>query len=263
MKALTYKLALFAKVIGTIGSTLLALGCNATPESKPAPFTVVATELHDKSVFTQGFEISNGEFYESAGLYGQSRIRRYLPSGEIIKEFQLPPNEFAEGLTVTEHFVVLLTWQNRKVYFLDKQSLAPIAEHKKTGEGWGAAWDGTSIIVSDGSDVLSFYHPDTFTRQRALQVTGHNRQWQRLNELEFAKGYIWANVWQENLIIAIDPISGMVKHKFDLTALVEKNTRMPWQESLNGIAYDSSRDAFWITGKQWPNRYLVKFDLNQ
>lgn len=228
-----------------------------------AGYRILEVADHDRNLFTQGLEIADGYFYESAGLYGQSRIRRYLQSGEIDAEFQLPDNEFAEGLSIQGERVVLLTWQNRKVYFLDKSSLQPISIESITGEGWGAAFVGDRLAVSNGSDAITFYQITPFKALAQIKVTGFNRNWQKINELEFAKGLLWANVWQENVIITIDPINGNVVHQFDLTAIVEQNTQMPFRESLNGIAYDKERDAFWLTGKLWPNRYLIEFDLNQ
>ena len=207
--------------------------------------------------------MADGYFYESAGLYGQSRIRRYLPSGDIEAEFKLPANEFAEGLSIQDEMVVLLTWQNRKVYFLNKASLQPISTETIAGEGWGAAFVNDRLAVSNGSDAITFYKLMPFEPKAQIKVTGYNRSWQKINELEFANGLIWANVWQENVIIAIDPTTGHVEHQFDLTAIVEQNTQIPFRESLNGIAYDKERDAFWLTGKLWPNRYLIEFDLNQ
>lgn len=249
--------------------SLPLVGCGADSGSPASPsehrlsYRILEVVDHDQSMFTQGLEMADGYFYESAGLYGQSRIRRYLPSGDIEAEFKLPANEFAEGLSIQDEMVVLLTWQNRKVYFLNKASLQPISTETIAGEGWGAAFVNDRLAVSNGSDAITFYKLMPFEPKAQIKVTGYNRSWQKINELEFANGLIWANVWQENVIIAIDPTTGHVEHQFDLTAIVEQNTQIPFRESLNGIAYDKERDAFWLTGKLWPNRYLIEFDLNQ
>lgn len=242
---------------------LAGCGSGSPSSAEDNPFRILEIADHDRSLFTQGLEIADGYFYESAGLYGQSLVRRYLPSGEITAQFQLPDDEFAEGLSLKDELLVLLTWQNRKVYFLDKDTLQTQATKTISSEGWGAAFVGDRLAVSNGSDVIDFYSLAPFQILSKVRVVGFNRNWQKINELEYAKGLLWANIWQEHVIVAINPDTGIVEYQFDLTEIVEQNTQIPYRESLNGIAYDQQRDAFWLTGKLWQKRYLVEFDLGQ
>ena len=225
-----------------------------------AQFKILETVTHDSSYFTQGLEISNGLMYESSGLYGQSRIRKYLPGKDTaLLELPIPDKYFAEGLTLLEDELFVLTWKENTVFVLDPQDLSVIREMPYDGEGWGLANNGKQIIMSNGSNTIYFREPSTFEIKHEINVSSQQHPVQRINELEYAEGYIWANIWHSSLIVKINPFSGKLADSYDLAELVEKNSAGSQDRVLNGIAYDADKRAFWVTGKFWPERYLVKF----
>ncbi len=227
-------------------------------------YTILRQLPHDPHLFTQGLItqglVTQGKvLVESGGGYGRSVVRRYNPgTGTILTQARFPANVFAEGIAQVDDQLLVLTWREGISYRLDAESLKLMAIHKFEGEGWGLTFDGHKLIMSDGSDQLIRRDPEDFSVLGSVPVTGGDQRWENLNELEFADGYVWANIWQDNRIIAIDPDTGMVKAVLDLSALVELNSTQPRHSVLNGIAYDSDRDAFWITGKLWPRLYLIK-----
>lgn len=249
---------------------LSVVACGASPTSAPPAqpaepqvisYTVLATHPHDSRSFTQGLVIDGDVITETSGLYGKSFLMQYHAlSGEVLQRLDLPKDIFAEGITRFNTQFFMLTWHAGKAFVYDAQTL----EHQKnldySGQGWGITHDGEHLITSNGSDTLSFRRPSDFAVVRTLHVHDGERSWDQLNELEFADGYIWANVWQLPLILAIHPQTGRIAGVVDLSELDSVNNRVPGQSVLNGIAYDPKRQAYWVTGKWWPNRYLVQFN---
>lgn len=205
--------------------------------------------------------MENGLFFESSGLYGHSYLVKYDINNNLLQKTNLPKTLFAEGLASNKEHLVLLTWKAQKALKIDLHSLELISEFPIKGEGWGLTHTGKHWVMSNGSNTLIYRDNHTFKEVKRIEVTGLGMDWRNINELEFAHGLIWANIWQTSLIIAIEPNTGAVKYQYDLSFLVANNTQRPWHESLNGIAYDTSQSAFWITGKHWRNRYLVQFRL--
>ncbi len=224
-------------------------------------YQVLETLDHNESYFTQGLELSNQIMYESSGRYGKSKVRKYLPqSDKTLLEISLADKYFAEGLTIIEDEVFLLTWKENTLLVLDKDTLQKKRQLTYEGEGWGLAGDGRHLIMSNGSNKISFRNPETFAVEREVEVYFKQHTVRRINELEFAQGYLWANIWFTPMIIKINPATGEVVEFFDLTDVVKQHTTGNDERVLNGIAYDPQRQAYWVTGKLWPKRYLIKFN---
>ena len=231
-------------------------------------FKVIAERSHFQSLFTQGLLLDEGLFYESSGMYGQSLLVSYSinePKStweKISRPFQrkqsLPDNYFAEGLALFNEQLYLLTWQENSVFIYDKKTMNYLKRLSYEGEGWGLTSNGSMLIRSDGSDSLYFHHPDTFTVSHLIKVHEGEKAITQLNELEFAQGFIWANIWHDNHLVKINPTNGEVVTRVDLTPLVDA-LRLPNTEAvLNGIAWDETQKGFWITGKYWPKMYLIQ-----
>lgn len=217
---------------------------------------------HDVSHFTQGLEIRDGKLLESVGLYGRSALfEKSIDSGEVLRFAQLPRNWFGEGVTVWRDRIIVLTWlqQVAQVFDLD---LKPVARHRYTGEGWGLTHDDAMVVMSDGSATLRFRSPDDFAVMREIEVRDGSTRVTRLNELEFARGRIYANVWRSDRIAVIDPASGRVDAWIDLSPLRARLSQPPgWNELdhvLNGIAHDPDSDRFYVTGKCWPTLFEIE-----
>lgn len=224
-------------------------------------YQVLETLDHNPSYFTQGLEVHDGLMFESSGLYEKSKIRKYKPdTDEALLEVPLADKYFAEGLTLFENELFVLTWKENTLLVIDPDNLKVKRELTYVGQGWGLASNGNQLIMSNGSDKIYFRNPDSFKIENELKVRYKQRAVQRLNELEFAQGYIWANIWLTPAIVKINPTSGAVVAVYDLENLVKKHSSGSDERVLNGIAYDHKRGAYWITGKLWPKRYLVKFD---
>lgn len=237
---------------------------NATKPAFPAPqnlgYKILAQAEHNPSSFTQGWELHDGIFYESSGLTGRSYITRYKADNTPIEKRPLNPQWFAEGLTVFKNSLFVLTWQQGIALKIDRDNWQQQTQLHYQGEGWGLTHNNQQLIMSNGSNSLQFIDPNNFNTTHQITVRGGNTDWVKLNELEYAHDLIWANLWQTPYIIAIAPETGQVLGLLDLSLLVRANTLNPLHESLNGIAYDKNRDAFWVTGKLWRHRYLLAVD---
>ena len=214
---------------------------------------------HDPESFTQGLELRDGVMYESAGLYGQSDVRLTDPgTGEVLESVDLPDDEFAEGLTLTDEAVWQLTWQEHIAYQRDPDTLEVLDSVSYDGEGWGLCYDGEGLVMSDGTSTLTFRDPETFEPRGTVEVVLDGEPLAMLNELECVDGQVWANVWQTDRIVRIDPGSG------EVTAVVDAAGLLPEEDAdgadvLNGIAAAEQDGAFYLTGKLWPTMFLVSF----
>jgi len=233
----------------------------ATPTAaKTLDVVIIDQAPHDPRVFTQGLYFQRGDIYESSGLYGKSFVRRYRAgTGEVTHEILLPKHLFAEGITLFRERLYLLTWKARQALVLDPTTLKIKNRLSYTGDGWGLTHNASELIMSDGSDTLYFRDEETFQVKRTIVVKNKWRKFRNINELEYAQSFIWANIWQSPLILKVSPDDGEVVAQANLRQLVEKNSTVPGHTVLNGIAYDKKRKAFWVTGKFWPSRYLIKF----
>jgi len=252
---------------GTAAAALFLLGAAAACGGTPAPplsprsaVRVLAVHPHDPHAFTQGLVFHAGRLYESTGLEGASRLREVeLVSGRVLREVALGVREFGEGLARVDDRLVQLTWRQGIAHLWRLSDFTPLGTLRYPGEGWGLAWDGEHLIQSDGSDRLVFRRAADFTVVRTLAVTRDGRSLAYLNELEFAAGAIFANVWMSDEIVRIDPVSGAVTATYDAAGLLspEESARA---EVLNGIAHDPGRGVFYLTGKLWPKLFEVALE---
>lgn len=233
-------------------------------KGKRLNWRIVATLDHDENRFTQGLAIHDHQLFESAGLYGRSALYSTdLKTGEERKIAQLLPSLFAEGLTIWGRQLVMLTWREHIAQYFDFNG-KPTMQRRYDGEGWGIASDGKRLITSDGSDVLRFRDPQTFTEISRVAVRIDGASIDRLNELEYARDSVFANVWQTDRVMQIDPRSGDVIGWMDLSDLKARFAKPaqwdPHEHVLNGIAYDANTDRFYVTGKCWPALFVLEVD---
>ena len=229
-------------------------------EPQPARGTVdVVRELpHDPSLFTQGLQVVDDQIYESTGQYGQSQVqRRPLAGGEPTVSVPMADDEFGEGLAVTDDTVWTLTWRKQIAHDRDPQTLEVRSEVPYEGEGWGLCHDGARLVMSDGSDTLTFRDPATFEPTGTIAVTAGGTPVQRLNELECVNGAVLANVWMTDEIVRIDPATGAVTAIYDASALQQPRPANP-DAVLNGIAALPGSENVLLTGKLWPTMYEVR-----
>lgn len=243
----------------------LAACAQAAPTAQAAAdapvygYQVVRAYPHDPGAFTQGLIFLDGHLYESTGMVGESTLRKVsLPDGRILKSAPIPPGHFGEGMVNWGKELISITWQNGKAFRWDKASFRKLGEFRYSGEGWGLTQNGRELIMSDGSPELRFLDPKTFAERRRVRVTYKGQPVSNLNELEWVKGEIFANVWQTDMIVRIDPTSGNVVGLINLTGLQADAGATGTDNVLNGIAYDSNGDRLFVTGKRWPRLYEIK-----
>lgn len=220
----------------------------------------VLRELHhDTSAYTQGLLWWNGSLYESTGRYGESRLRRLDPAtGAVEQQVAVPPAFFGEGLARAGDRLIMLTWMAERALVYDLRSFDAVRTFRYRGEGWGLCHDGDRLVMSNGSDTLTFRDPDSFEPLGEVRVTLRGRPRDQLNELECVDGAVYANVWQEDFIVRIDPASGRVTHQIDASGLLTRDEARG-VDVLNGIAYQPDDGTFYITGKWWPKMFEVRF----
>lgn len=214
---------------------------------------------HDPGAFTQGLLWSEGRLYESTGQFGESSLRRVDPAtGRVEKEVSLAPELFGEGLALVDDRLIQLTWHSGVAVVYDAESFEEIDRYSYPGEGWGLCYDGYRLYMSDGTASLSLRDRGSFEEVGRLEVTLEGRPLRALNELECAEGWIYANVYQTDAIVRIDPHSGEVRAVIDAADLLSPEER-PAVDVLNGIAYRSDKGRFLLTGKYWPSIFEVDF----
>ncbi|MBS1664939.1 MAG: glutaminyl-peptide cyclotransferase [Bacteroidetes bacterium] len=245
----------------------------STPDNTPPAinYTVVRTLPHDTSAYTEGLLFHDGLLYESTGTEPEMPADRRsmfgtvdLANGRISPKVELDRNKyFGEGIVFLKDKVYQLTYTTKVGFIYDAKTFKKLGEFTfPSKEGWGMTTDGTYLIMSDGTSNITYLDPATFRQVKILGVTDNNGPVSNINELEMIKGYIYANQWQTNYIMKIDPASGKVVGKMNMDNLVgDARNRYPGAEVLNGIAYDSTTDKIYVTGKLWSNIYEIKFPL--
>ncbi len=225
-------------------------------------YDIVHTYPHNTEHFTQGLEIHNNKFYESTGQNGQSGIFQFdLNTGKVLKEFKMKDQYFGEGITIVNDKIYQITYKAKKGFVYDLESFARVDSFTyETAEGWGLTHDGKYLIKTDGSEYLDFMNPETFQVERRVTVYDNNGMVRNLNELEYYEGYVYANIWQTNYAVKINPKTGEIAAKIDFSGLlsVMYNPEKPI-DVLNGIAFNKENGKMYVTGKLWPSLFkLVK-----
>ncbi|MDT7688001.1 MAG: glutaminyl-peptide cyclotransferase [Acidobacteriota bacterium] len=233
---------------------------SASTEQTPIyGYEVVNTFPHDPAAFTQGLVFNDGAFIESTGLERHSTLRRVeLQTGKVLQKVDVPPFYFAEGMTLFAGKIYQLTWKGEKGFIYDPRTFQKTGEFNYTGEGWGLTHDADSLILSDGSERIRFIDPSDYKVKRTINVTDHDRPVQEINELEYVRGEIYANVWHQNRVARIDPQTGRVTAWIDLSGLLKAGDVSDEEAVLNGIAYDEQSDRLFVTGKLWPKIFEIK-----
>ncbi|MCJ7694078.1 MAG: glutaminyl-peptide cyclotransferase, partial [Anaerolineaceae bacterium] len=229
-----------------------------------ATYKIINQYPHDPQAFTQGLIFHNNVLYESTGLSGQSSLRKVdLVSGAILQKTEFSQDYFFEGLTLSQDTLITLTWKSKVGFVHDLNTFALIKEFHYETEGWGLTNDGQNLIMSDGTSTLYFLDPATFQVVKTITVTDNSTDIVWINELEYVKGEIYANIWQTDKIARIDPRSGEVLGWIDLSGLLPPESRQRRVDVLNGIAYDSKTDRLLVTGKWWPLLFeIALIDVN-
>jgi len=229
----------------------------ARPSIQQLKVKVLEKRPHDTTAFTEGFVISHGVLYETTGLEGESSIRATNPmTGAVLKRTNLPPQMFGEGVAVVGNKIWQLTWADETALLWDRATLTKVGQASYTGEGWGLCFDGHRLVMSNGTDLLTFRDPKTFAQIGQVRVRAEGVPVFNINELECTRQGVFANIWLSDRIVRIDPSSGRVTAVVDASGLHQATDP---DDVLNGIAAIPNTNDFLITGKRWPTTYRVRF----
>jgi glutamine cyclotransferase len=254
-------IAIFAAVV-VICAIFLVIVNNQPAKSTAFHYTysIVNMYTHDSSAFTEGLVYDNGSLCESTGLYGNSSLRRVeLATGRILQLHSLDAQFFGEGLTICGSRIIQLTWQSHVGFVYDRDTFELLREFSYPTEGWGITYDGTRLIMSDGTANLYFLDPETFQKIGQIQV--HDAaSVNNLNELEYVNGEVYANIWREDRIAVINPQTGQIRAWIDLKGIY--NSDQNSEKVLNGIAYDPSENRLFVTGKMWSTLFEIRLKLS-
>jgi glutaminyl-peptide cyclotransferase len=252
---------------------------NAKPKAGPAPvytYEIVKSYPHDPNAFTEGLYYKDGFLYESTGEEKKSSLRKVdLETGKIVKKWDLPPEDFGEGIAEVNGKIYQLTWKQQLGRVFDANDFKLLQEFNYQGDGWGMTTDGTNLILDQSTHIIKFMDPNTFKTVRTMPVFREDgRPLIQINELEWIKGEIWANIWHSedpnilgkpNYIVRIDPSSGKILGWIDLAGISPDDQPKdddPYdpkaENTLNGIAYDAANDRIFVTGKKWKKLYEIK-----
>ena len=248
------------KYLGRVTLATIALAfARPSAAAESWTFQTLQEQERGREAFTQGLEIRDGVLYESSGLYGRSFVRRVdLETGAELQRVALPNEFFAEGLTLFGERLYVLTWREGTLLVYDASTLERLETLSYSGEGWGLTHNGTSLIQSDGTNVIRFRDPNSFAVQSTIAVRDGATPVTQLNELEWIDGRIWANVWFDRRIAVIDPDTGSVDAWIDLAPITQRWTNVFTGAVLNGIARDPTDGRVWVTGKLWPRLYKLQ-----
>ena len=248
-------------LLGVLLCLAALLACFGVPQPALAADTykIIHTYPHDLQAFTQGLIFVDGRLYESTGLNGRSTLRLDdLDTGQTLQQKNVPAAFFAEGLTDWSNTLVQLTWQAHTGFVYDRSTFQLLRTFHYDGEGWGLTHDSRQLILSDGTSSLRFLDPATFAVARTIKVLDHGKPIYQLNELEYVRGEIYANVWMTDRIARISPQTGAVLGWLDLAGIMPVTERSSPDAVLNGIAYDAAHDRLFVTGKLWPRLFEIQ-----
>jgi len=239
----------------------IAIYAAASPAAVPIyQCDIVHTYPHDPAAFTEGLFYLNGFLYESTGLEQHSSIRKVrIDTGEVVKKIDIPPQYFGEGIVNWGTHLISLTWKSQVGFVFDLSSFKLQRQFHYSGEGWALTQDGKQLIMSDGTPELRFLNPTTLLETRRIEVTLDGKPIHNVNELEWVKGEIYANVWETTWILRIDPANGHVVGLINLAGLLSAPDEANGPDNvLNGIAYDAKGDRLFVTGKNWPKLFEIR-----
>jgi glutamine cyclotransferase len=227
---------------------------------KQHTYKVIRVYPHDAKAFTQGLLFDDGFLYESTGLKGESTLRKVnLQTGESVLSIDLPAEMFGEGLALVDDKLIQLTWENQVAFVYQKSDFELLKSIPyQIREGWGLTYDGTHLLMTDGSATLYFLDKDYLTEMRRLEVCDDKGLVTYLNELEYISGELWANVYHSDNVLRIDPETGVVLGRINLAGLLNSSDRKPDTDVLNGIAYDEKTGKIFVTGKNWPKLFEIQ-----
>jgi glutamine cyclotransferase len=233
---------------------------SAKPQAVPVySYKIDNTYPHDNGAFTQGLVFANDVIYEGTGLYGKSSLRKLdLETGKVLQSYELPAQYFGEGITVFQNIIIQLIWKSNMGFVYDESSFKLLHDFTYATEGWGITHDGERLIISDGTSTLHFLDLETFSTIGHIEVCNNDTPIDKLNELEYINGQIYANIWQTDYIAIINPQSGQVSGWIDLSGLLSSQYCNEPVDVLNGIAYDTVNDRLLVTGKLWPWLFEIK-----
>ena len=244
---------------GSMSQASSASEAESQPVVRSLRVDVLRELSHERDAYTQGLVWWNDQLFESAGRYGESTLRRLDPqTGRVEQRIDVSAEYFGEGLALVDRRLIMLTWTAERAFTYDRDSFELGESFRYRGEGWGLCYDGRRLVMSDGSDLLTFRDPDTFEPVGEQRVRLRGQPLRELNELECVDGAVYANVWEEDFLVRIDPETGRVTHHIDATGLLKGEDRIG-AEVLNGIAYDPTSETFYVTGKWWPKMFEVRF----
>jgi glutamine cyclotransferase len=219
---------------------------------------IVKTYPHDPRAFTEGLVYHKGFLYESTGRLGQSSIREVnLRTGDVKRKRDLDPQYYGEGIVIWKDRLIQVTWKNETGFVYDLKTFEPRSTFHYSGEGWALTTDGSHLIMSDGTSDLRILDPDTLSELGRVHVTCEGHPVANINELEWVKGEVYANIWRTNVIARINPRTGEIQGLIDLTNVVPDAARTPGENVPNGIAYDAAGDRLFVAGKLWPTLYQI------
>jgi glutaminyl-peptide cyclotransferase len=252
------------KTIAAVAAALALLCAIPARAQDPIPvygYRVVHSYPHDPQAYTEGLLYLDGDLYESTGQVGSSSVRKVdLATGKVLQQSPTPWPDYGEGIAVWKDKLIQLSWRNHEGFIYDLATLKPQARFPYPGEGWALTSDGKQLYMSDGTPVIRILDPDTLKQTGQIDVTADGQPLQNINELEWVKGQIYANVWLTTRIARIDPASGKVVGWIELAGLVPPADTLadPTNDVLNGIAYDAQHDRLFVTGKCWPKLYEIR-----
>jgi glutaminyl-peptide cyclotransferase len=242
-----------------IACGFLAAALSVAAQTPEYGYQVIQTYPHDPNAFTEGLEYRAGFLYESTGLKGRSWLRKEkLETGQVLQQIDLDPEYFGEGITIINQQIIRLTWQSNIGFVYNQQSFHQLRSFNYPGEGWALTNDGQNIYMDDGTAQIRVWDPVTLQEKRRITVRDHGQPILNLNELEWVRGEIYANIWQTDRIARISPMDGRVLGWIDLTGLLPPSDHTEEGAVLNGIAYDVLGNRLFVTGKLWPKLFQIK-----